>query len=144
MCIIVYVVYITHSVQDYTLCCIAYTVWYYTEGVKLIYSKVPIWKKREKKLHWAEKLHRHRLWCLWQISGMLLHSCDSKHNFWFFIFLTYHIDSSCTACNNCTWFSHNTWVKERLWNLHWFCVLVVWFFYWQFLLFTSEKNIYFK
>ena len=53
-------VQITHSVQDYTLmCCITYTVWYYTEYVKLLHSTVPIvlrpiWKN----LHRAKKLTR--------------------------------------------------------------------------------------
>ena len=34
-CIVAHVVYITHSVYDYTLCCITYNVWYYT-GCQII------------------------------------------------------------------------------------------------------------
>ena len=63
--IVAHVVYIIHRVQDYTLCCIAYTAWYYTEGVKLLHRKVLFFAViLEKFTPNGKNLHEHHSWYL--------------------------------------------------------------------------------
>ena len=47
------------------------TVWYCLEGVNSLHSKLPIFRVKSVKIYTGQFfLHRHRLWCLWQIWGM--------------------------------------------------------------------------
>ena len=55
MCIVTHVGQITHLVQDYTLCRIEYTVWYYTVGVKLLHKKVSICCVHSGKIYTGQK-----------------------------------------------------------------------------------------
>ena len=55
VCIVTHVGQITHLVQDYTLCRIEYTVWYYTVGVKLLHKKVSIYCVHSGKIYTGQK-----------------------------------------------------------------------------------------
>ena len=69
VCKVTHVGQITHFVQDYTLCCIAYKV-VLNRKCKIIHIITFFAFILVKFTPDRKNLHRHRLWCLWQIWGM--------------------------------------------------------------------------
>ena len=76
---------------------IVYTVSYYTEGVKLLHSKVPIFR-----LQSEEKKNYTGLWCLWmlKVSQQRMGQVLGSHNQSASGIFEYNIRQQNTKCNN--------------------------------------------